>query len=88
MSMNYYAFYDAETGRLLAEGTAVEVKRKLGFASIDVLYAMANRSRRGIIKKYRVVIKKGGQTDYPVLGKRDPLYEKYMEEKKNDGDEL
>lgn len=39
-------------------------------------YALANRARRGINKKYRVVIKKGGQVDYPVLGKDDPLYQK------------
>ena len=40
------------------------------------IYALANRARRGINKKYRVVIKKGGQVDYPVLGKDDPLYKK------------
>lgn len=36
-------------------------------------YALANRARRGINKKYRAVIKKGGEVDYPVLGKDDPI---------------
>lgn len=72
--MNYYAIYNAKTGELIAEGSAVECKRKLKCASIDSFYALANRSRRGINKKYRVVIKKGGETDYPVLGKNDPIH--------------
>ena len=62
--MNYYEIYDAYSGELL------------GCASLDSFYALANRARRGINKKYRVVIKKGGQVDYPVLGKDDPLYKK------------
>lgn len=72
--MNYYAVYDAKTGILLAEGNAVECRRKLKCSSLDTFYALANRSRRGINKKYRVVIKKGGEVDYPVLGKDDPIH--------------
>ena len=81
--MNYYAVYDAESDRLLAEGNARECQKKLGCSSLDTFYALANRSARGINKKYRVVIKKGGEVEYPVLGKSDPLYEKYREEKAN-----
>ena len=81
--MNYYAVYNASTGKLLAEGNARECKKKLGCSSLDTFYSLANRSARGINKKYRVVIKKGGEVDYPVLGKNDPLYEKYREEKAN-----
>lgn len=66
--MNYYAIYDARTDELLAEGNARECRDKLGCSSMDTFYALANRARRGINKRYRVVIKKGGQVDYPVLG--------------------
>ncbi len=66
--MNYYAIYSAKTDELLAEGTALECKKQLGCASLDSFYALANRTKRGINKSYRVVIKKGGETDYPVLG--------------------
>ena len=66
--MNYYEIYDSNTDELLARGTARECKEKLGCSSMDTFYALANRSRRGINKAYRVIIKKGGETDYPVLG--------------------
>lgn len=69
--MNYYEVYDRYSGELLARGTARECRKQLGCASLDSFYAMANRSRRGINKNYRVIILKGGQTDYPVLGKND-----------------
>lgn len=71
--MNYYAIYDAYSGELLAEGSANECRKQLGCASLDSFYALANRSRRRINKKYRAVIKKGGEVDYPVLGKDDPI---------------
>lgn len=73
--MNYYAVYDAKTGILLAEGNAVECRRKLKCSSLDTFYALVNRAKRGINKKYKVVIKKGGEVDYPVLGKNDPIHE-------------
>ena len=71
--MNYYAIYDAYSGELLAEGNAEECRKRLGCASLDSFYALANRSRRGINRKYRAVIKKGGEVDYPVLGKDGPI---------------
>lgn len=67
--MNYYEVYSAITGELLAKGTARECRKQLGCASLDSFYALANRSRRGVNKRYEVIIKKGGETDYPVLGK-------------------
>lgn len=67
--MNYYEIYDKETGVLLARGTARECRRKLNCASLDSFYALANRSIRGINNKYIVKKMKGGETDYPVLGK-------------------
>ncbi len=79
--MNYYAIYNAEGTVLLAEGTARECKKKLGCASIDSFYALANRSRRGINKKYKVVIKSGGNVLYPTLGKDDPVFDMTEEEK-------
>lgn len=66
--MKYYAIYDARSDTLLAEGTARECRKKLGCSSIDTFYALISRSHRGINKKYRVEIKNGGETDYPVLG--------------------
>ena len=81
--MNYYAVYDAKSGLLLAEGNARECRKKLGCSSMDTFYALADRSARGINKKYRVVIKKGGEVDYPVLGENDPLYESYRKGEKN-----
>lgn len=72
-NVNYYAIYDAYSGELLAEGNAEECRKQLGCASLDSFYALANRSRRGINKKYRAVIKKGGEADYPVLGPDDPI---------------
>lgn len=82
--MNYYAVYDAESDSLLAEGNARECRKKLGCSSIDTFYTLVSRSARGINKKYRVVIKKGGEVDYPVLGKNDPLYDKNRKEKENE----
>lgn len=70
--MNLYEVYDKESDILLARGTARECQKKLGCASIDSFYALANRSVRGINKAYRVVITKGGDADYPVLGEKDP----------------
>lgn len=70
--MKYYEIYDKKTDLLIARGTSIECKKQLGCASIDSFYALANRSRRGINKAYRVVIKKGGETDYPVLGPDTP----------------
>lgn len=64
------------SGELLTRGNAAECRKAIGCASLDSFYALANRARRGINKKYRVVIKKGGQVDYPVLGKDDPFYKK------------
>ena len=82
--MNYYAVYDAKSGVLLAEGNAVECRRKLKCSSLDTFYALVNRSKRGMNKKYKVVIKKGGEVDFPVLGKNDPIYamKKKKEEKR------
>lgn len=80
--MNYYAVYDAKTGILLAEGNAVECKRKLKCSTLDTFYALVNRAKRGINKKYKVVIKKGGEVDYPVLGKNDPIHK--TKERKDD----
>ena len=73
--MNYYEIYSAKTGLLLAKGTARECREQLESSSMDTFYALVNRSKRGINKRYRVVIKKGGETDYPVLGPDDPIYE-------------
>ena len=58
--MNYYEIYDRYSGELLTRGNAAECRKALGCASLDGFYA----------------IKKGGQVDYPVLGKDDPLYKK------------
>ena len=70
--MNYYEIYDRYSGELLARGTARECRDQLGCSSMDSFYALANRSKRGINKNYRVVILKGGETDYPVLGTYGP----------------
>lgn len=72
--MNYYEVYSNETGELLAKGNARECRRLLGCSSLDTFYALANRSARGVNKRYRVIIKKGAETDYPVLGEKDPMY--------------
>lgn len=66
--MNYYEIYDRESDVLLAFGTARECRKQLGCASMDTFYALASRSIRGINKMYRVVKKRGSETDYPVLG--------------------
>ena len=70
--MKYYEIYDVETGLLIAKGTSHECREILGCASMDSFYALANRSKRGINKAYRVIIKKGGETEYPVLGPGTP----------------
>lgn len=74
--MNYYEIYDRYSDELLAKGTAKECRRQLGCASADSFYALANRSRRGINHKYRVVIKKGGEVEHPVLGRQDLIHRK------------
>lgn len=74
--MNYYEVYLKDSGQLVARGNAKECRRQLGCASLDSFYALVNRSIRGINKKYDVVRKKGGETDYPVLGANDPIYRK------------
>lgn len=68
--MNHYIVYDNRTGELLAEGNARECRETLGCSSMDTFYALANRSKRGINKKYTVIIKKGGQVDCPVPGEK------------------
>lgn len=78
--MKYYEIYLALTDELLAKGTARECRDKLGCSSLDTFYALATRSNRGINKRYRVVIKNGGEVDYPVLGIKDPEYKKESEE--------
>ena len=85
--MNYYEVYDRYSDELLARGTARECRKQLGCASLDSFYALACRSRRGINKNYRVVILKGGETDYPVLGENGPDQQIQDERKKrfNDG---
>ena len=70
--MKYYEVYDAETDKLIVRGNSRECRDALGCSSLDTFYALANRSRRGINRKYRVIIKKGGLADYPVLGRFDP----------------
>lgn len=77
--MKYYEIYDAVTGALICRGTSHECKAALGCASMDSFYALANRSLRGINKSYHVVIKKGGETDYPVLGSMTPPLRKVEE---------
>ena len=69
--MNYYEIYDRATCELLARGTARECRGKLGCSSLDTFYALVGRSLRGVNRKYIVVKKKGGETDYPVLGGHD-----------------
>lgn len=73
--MKYYAVYDARTDELLAEGNSRECREQLGCSSMDTFYALVNRAKRGINKSYKVVIKKGGEVDYPVLGIKDPMYD-------------
>ena len=70
--MKYYEIYDAETNELITRGNSWECREALGCSSLDTFYALANRARRGINRKYRVIIKKGGIADYPVLGQYDP----------------
>lgn len=70
--MKYYEIRDAVTGALICRGTSRECREALGCASLDSFYALVNRSRRGINKSYNVVIKKGSETEYPVLGPGTP----------------
>jgi len=72
--LNYYEIYLRETGKLVAKGTARECRKQLGCSSLDSFYALVNRSIRGINKKYHAIKKKGGETDYPVLGANDPIH--------------
>lgn len=68
----YYEIYDRKNGLLICKGTSRECKEALGCSSMDSFYALANRSRRGKNRSYIVAIKKGGETDYPVLGPDTP----------------
>jgi hypothetical protein len=72
--MNYYEVYLRDSNQLVARGTARECRKQLGCASLDSFYALVNRSIRGINKKYYAIKKKGGETNYPVLGANDPIY--------------
>lgn len=72
--MNYYEIYDSKTGTILARGNVWECIKQLGCASPDSFYSLVNRSLKGINKKYKVKVVKGGLSDYPVLGKKDPIY--------------
>lgn len=70
--MNYYEVYDRLSGDLLARGTARECYKQIGRQDEDsfrCLVRVANRGRG----PYLVVTKPGGATDYPVLGKTDPV---------------
>ncbi len=81
--MNYYEVYDRHSGELLAKGTARECRKILGLASVDGFYCIVRQARKGISNKYRIVVMKGGETDYPVLGKDSPIHkmeaERYAE---------
>lgn len=44
-------------------------------------YIRVRQARKGISNKYRVVVMKGGETDYPVLGINNPIHK--MEEEIN-----
>lgn len=79
--MNYYEVYDRYSDELLAKGTARECRKILGFASVDGFYCTVRRARNGISNKYRVVVMKGGETDYPVLGKNNMIHR--TEEERN-----
>ena len=79
--MNYYEVYDRHSGELLAKGTARECRKILGLANVGSFYATVRQARKGISNKYRAVVMKGGETDYPVLGKDNPIHE--MEEERN-----
>lgn len=46
-----------------------------------VLRIIVRQARKGISNKYRVVVMKGGETDYPVLGINNPIHK--MEEEIN-----
>lgn len=70
--MNYFEVYDAKTGKCLAKGNNHECRKALGCSSLETFYALAYRSLRGINKKYKVVIRKGSETAYPILGREDP----------------
>ena len=50
--MNYYEIYDRYSGELLTRGNAAECRKALGCASLDSFYALANRARRGIQRKF------------------------------------
>ena len=67
--MNVYEIYDKESDILLARGTARECQKILGCASVDTFYTLESRARRGLNKSYRVVVIRGGDTDYPIFGK-------------------
>ena len=67
--LNYYEIYDKQTEVLLARGNARECRRQLKCSSMDTFYALVSRTMRGLNTRYIVVKKKGGETDYPVLGK-------------------
>ena len=67
--MNYYEVYGKRSGNLLARGTARECREQLGLASSDSFYTIASRAMKGEHSIYTVKRFKGGETDYPVLGK-------------------
>ena len=79
--MNYYEVCDRHSGELLAKGTARECGKILGLANVGSFYATAMQARKGISNKYRIVVMKGGDTDYPVLGKDSPIHK--MEAERN-----
>lgn len=74
--MNYYELRSLETGELVVRGNARECAQFLGCNNMDTFYHIANHARRGLSKKYTAIIKKGGEVDYPVLGEKDPMYQK------------
>ena len=79
--MKYYEIYHKESNVLLAKGTARECRKIMGCSTIDTFYSLVSHVRTGRNNLYRVVTKESWETDYPVLGKKDPVLDLTEQEK-------
>lgn len=53
---NYYVIYLRKNDEVVANGTATDCMKQLGFANKNSFYSMVSKNRKGIKKKYIIYI--------------------------------
>lgn len=60
MAELFYMVYRAKDDKIMATGTARECAKQLGLHSVDCFHSLVSKSRKGVTKKYEVIVEKEG----------------------------